>query len=377
MAWKDDGEKTGEGNGWREEYDWAGQSVLSKTQVLHKNWDLLCVDNIICDHTHRPLHPAHAQPRPPRRPTGPAHPVALEGRLPPPQRILQAPCRAPRRRPRPPAASSPRPRPPLSPLRPTTTPSARPTTRPAPSRPQSRSSASRRPRTTRRPPRQRQYTRSERSPPQHPALGPYAALAPPPHAPHPRALPVRLRLAPPALPHQQRAPEPQVGRRDCLSLHPPRGVCPQRQGPLLHGLSLHRDDQERSARPRRVRAPHAAACLEFIRSGAGVLARDRLIRVVQRANVPSVGAGSAQSQRRCQPARSAPGPAKDCLPPDVLKQLDQSSPGRAPQCYNTPLLIRSQVEVGPSSFSKIKMLGKGDVGRVYLVREKKRASFTQ
>lgn len=208
-------------------------------------------------------------------------------------------------------------------------------------------------------------------PPQHPALGPYAALAPPPHAPHPRALPVRLRLAPPALPHQQRAPEPQVGRRDCLSLHPPRGVCPQRQGPLLHGLSLHRDDQERSARPRRVRAPHAAACLEFIRSGAGVLARDRLIRVVQRANVPSVGAGSAQSQRRCQPARSAPGPAKDCLPPDVLKQLDQSSPGRAPQCYNTPLLIRSQVEVGPSSFSKIKMLGKGDVGRVYLVREKK------
>lgn len=31
----------------------------------------------------------------------------------------------------------------------------------------------------------------------------------------------------------------------------------------------------------------------------------------------------------------------------------------------------SQVEVGPSSFLKIKMLGKGDVGRVYLVREKK------
>ena len=34
--------------------------------------------------------------------------------------------------------------------------------------------------------------------------------------------------------------------------------------------------------------------------------------------------------------------------------------------YNT-----TQVEVGPSSFLKIKMLGKGDVGRVYLVREKK------
>lgn len=30
-----------------------------------------------------------------------------------------------------------------------------------------------------------------------------------------------------------------------------------------------------------------------------------------------------------------------------------------------------QVEVSPSSFLKIKLLGKGDVGRVYLVREKK------
>jgi protein-serine/threonine kinase len=27
--------------------------------------------------------------------------------------------------------------------------------------------------------------------------------------------------------------------------------------------------------------------------------------------------------------------------------------------------------VGPSSFAKLKILGKGDVGRVYLVREKK------
>lgn len=31
----------------------------------------------------------------------------------------------------------------------------------------------------------------------------------------------------------------------------------------------------------------------------------------------------------------------------------------------------TQVEVGPSSFQKIKLLGKGDVGKVYLVREKK------
>lgn len=33
--------------------------------------------------------------------------------------------------------------------------------------------------------------------------------------------------------------------------------------------------------------------------------------------------------------------------------------------------ITNQVEVGPSSFQKVRLLGKGDVGKVYLVREKK------
>lgn len=37
--------------------------------------------------------------------------------------------------------------------------------------------------------------------------------------------------------------------------------------------------------------------------------------------------------------------------------------------------VCSQVEVGPSSFQKIKMLGRGDVGKVYLVREKKSAKL--
>lgn len=39
--------------------------------------------------------------------------------------------------------------------------------------------------------------------------------------------------------------------------------------------------------------------------------------------------------------------------------------------YSSNSIKVRQVEVGPSSFVKIKMLGKGDVGRVYLVREKK------
>ncbi|KAH0587339.1 hypothetical protein H2248_006138 [Termitomyces sp. 'cryptogamus'] len=39
--------------------------------------------------------------------------------------------------------------------------------------------------------------------------------------------------------------------------------------------------------------------------------------------------------------------------------------------YSSNSIKVRQVEVGPSSFLKLKLLGKGDVGRVYLVREKK------
>ncbi|KAJ7638651.1 Pkinase-domain-containing protein [Roridomyces roridus] len=48
-------------------------------------------------------------------------------------------------------------------------------------------------------------------------------------------------------------------------------------------------------------------------------------------------------------------------------------PGKVPfrRTYSSNSIKVRQVEVGPSSFVKIKMLGKGDVGKVYLVREKK------
>lgn len=39
--------------------------------------------------------------------------------------------------------------------------------------------------------------------------------------------------------------------------------------------------------------------------------------------------------------------------------------------YSSNSIKVRQVEVGPSSFDKIKLIGKGDVGKVYLVREKK------
>ncbi|KAI8364918.1 kinase-like domain-containing protein [Blakeslea trispora] len=45
------------------------------------------------------------------------------------------------------------------------------------------------------------------------------------------------------------------------------------------------------------------------------------------------------------------------------KQLNRRS-------YATNSVKRKEVQVGPSSFTKIRMLGKGDVGRVYLVRQK-------
>jgi protein-serine/threonine kinase len=41
--------------------------------------------------------------------------------------------------------------------------------------------------------------------------------------------------------------------------------------------------------------------------------------------------------------------------------------------YSSNSIKVRNVEVGPSSFDKIKLIGKGDVGKVYLVREKKSA----
>lgn len=50
---------------------------------------------------------------------------------------------------------------------------------------------------------------------------------------------------------------------------------------------------------------------------------------------------------------------------------EQSSRGSFKRTYSSNSIKVRDVEVGPSSFSKVKMLGKGDVGKVYLVREKK------
>jgi len=55
------------------------------------------------------------------------------------------------------------------------------------------------------------------------------------------------------------------------------------------------------------------------------------------------------------------------------KSLALETPGRAAfrRTYSSNSIKVGHVEVGPSSFQKIKLLGRGDVGKVYLVREKK------
>ena len=50
-------------------------------------------------------------------------------------------------------------------------------------------------------------------------------------------------------------------------------------------------------------------------------------------------------------------------------QLRQSIAFR--RTYSSNSIKVRNVEVGPGSFDKIKLIGKGDVGKVYLVREKK------
>ncbi|KAI5815317.1 kinase-like domain-containing protein [Pyronema omphalodes] len=54
-----------------------------------------------------------------------------------------------------------------------------------------------------------------------------------------------------------------------------------------------------------------------------------------------------------------------------IERLRNGSEGSFRRTYSSNSIKVRNVEVGPGSFDKIKLLGKGDVGKVYLVREKK------
>lgn len=64
-----------------------------------------------------------------------------------------------------------------------------------------------------------------------------------------------------------------------------------------------------------------------------------------------------------------PSPTQDALPPSPSSSSSPRSQFR--RTYSANSIKVKHVEVRPSSFSKIKLLGKGDVGKVYLVKEKK------
>jgi protein-serine/threonine kinase len=78
------------------------------------------------------------------------------------------------------------------------------------------------------------------------------------------------------------------------------------------------------------------------------------------------------------PSNGLTGDAKQngyLLPVPPIK--DHERPGRLQKTgafrrtYSSNSIKVRNVEVGPASFEKIKLLGKGDVGKVYLVKEKK------
>lgn len=65
----------------------------------------------------------------------------------------------------------------------------------------------------------------------------------------------------------------------------------------------------------------------------------------------------------------ASAPAQDSL--GVLQPPNLRNAIAFRRTYSSNSIKVRNVEVGPSSFDKIKLIGKGDVGKVYLVREKK------
>ena len=125
-------------------------------------------------------------------------------------------------------------------------------------------------------------------------------------------------------------------------------------------------------------------------AGKEELAR-KLRRVASAPNVQGLFANGKSSDRP-QTADMGKEPLVEDSNNSTLRMMDQSkghllpiptanagvpSPGQIRQSiafrrtYSSNSIKVRNVEVGPSSFDKIKLIGKGDVGKVYLVREKK------
>ncbi|KAI9345338.1 kinase-like domain-containing protein [Obelidium mucronatum] len=84
----------------------------------------------------------------------------------------------------------------------------------------------------------------------------------------------------------------------------------------------------------------------------------------------------SQAHQPLQPLSAAPlaaAPAKPWL--DVDPHPSPAAPANIRRTFSASHLRARDVEVQPSHFQKIKMIGKGDVGRVFLVRHKKTQKF--
>lgn len=116
---------------------------------------------------------------------------------------------------------------------------------------------------------------------------------------------------------------------------------------------------------------------EQVRTGGDKAAR-KLRRVASAPNTQGLSQGSNPDDRPLtahlgnEPALHQ-NDAQNPLP----GHLGKPSPGKIrqssgfPRTYSSSSIKVKDVEVGPGSFDKITMIGKGDVGKVYLVREKK------
>ncbi|KAJ7283827.1 AGC/RSK protein kinase [Mycena rebaudengoi] len=86
-------------------------------------------------------------------------------------------------------------------------------------------------------------------------------------------------------------------------------------------------------------------------------------------SLETVSSGSS----RGRPSRPGQGNGNTLAAPRSSNGVLLEGPGKVAfrRTYSSNSIKVREVEVGPSSFVKVKMLGKGDVGKVYLVREKK------
>ncbi|KAK9455538.1 kinase-like domain-containing protein [Dipodascopsis uninucleata] len=89
---------------------------------------------------------------------------------------------------------------------------------------------------------------------------------------------------------------------------------------------------------------------------------------IQGQNHSTSSASTSNSDLTSSPSMGSPSGTPKLIPPQKLAPGVNASFRRT---YSSNSIKVGNVEVGPASFDKIKLLGKGDVGKVYLVREKK------